>query len=108
MSLLKLSKTLSTCNLPDKNLTTLAARGKHLTVPGKVIDTGAVEVGVQVKPGECKAEDGVLHQHEVLRGLVFQVLPDLSSGEVPHLLKRIEMLKPNQKAFHLDESVHTA
>ena len=72
----------------------------------KVIDIG--EVGVKVQPGECKAEDGVLHQHKVLRGLVFQVLPDLSSGEVPHLLERIEMLKLNQKVFHLDESVHTA
>ena len=73
-----------------------------------MIDTGALKIAVQVKPGECKAEDGVLHQHKVLRGLVFQVLPDLASGKVPHLLKRIEMLKPNQKAFHLDESVHTA
>lgn len=61
VSLLKLSKALSTCNLPDKNLTTLAARGKHLAVSEKMIDTGALKIAVQVKPGECKAEDGVLH-----------------------------------------------
>ena len=71
-----------------------------------MIDIG--EVAVQVEPGKSKAEDGVLHQHKVLRGLVFQVLPDLSSGEVPHLLKTIEMLRPNQKAFHLDKSINTA
>ena len=33
----------------------------------------------EAKPGESKAENGVLHQHVVLCGLVFHVLPDLSS-----------------------------
>ena len=39
VGLLKLAEALSTCNLPDKNLTPLAPRGKHFAVPEMIINT---------------------------------------------------------------------
>ena len=67
MGFLKLPQTLSRRDLPDEDVASLAAGGEHLTVPG-----------------EGEAQHRLLHHHEVLRGLVLQILPDLARGEVPH------------------------
>ena len=44
-------KALSTRNLPDKNLPTVAARGNHLDVPEKVINIGAIMVQISSEKG---------------------------------------------------------
>ena len=106
MGLLKLAKALPTCDLPHKYLTTLAAGGKHFAVPVKIIRLQTLQSMLNIDcqkrlgPRECEAENGVLHQHEVLSRLVLQVLPDLASREIPNLNnEKVELILIDGSAF---------
>ena len=56
----------------------------------------------------CYACQAFWKQHVVLCGLVFQVLPEFSSREVPHLFKLFICWNQTKKRFHLNEPVRAA
>ena len=65
---LKLAEALAGADLPDADLAGLGAGGEHLGVAA-----------------EGHREYGVLHHHEVVLGLVFQIFSDFAGGKVPDL-----------------------
>ena len=68
MGLVEPAQTLPGGDLPNPDLPGFGTGDEHFAVSG-----------------EAQGQHGFLHHHEVVLGLVLEVLPDLARGEVPHL-----------------------